>query len=41
MMVVVSLSREINSGLAAVADHAQQQQQTSVDVGVTLNRICV
>ncbi|OUR61653.1 hypothetical protein A9Q74_08500 [Colwellia sp. 39_35_sub15_T18] len=41
MMVVVSLSREINAGLAAVADHAQQQQQTSADVDVTLNRICV
>jgi len=41
MMVVVSLSREINAGLSAVADHAQQQQQTSADVDVTLNRICV
>ncbi len=41
MMAVVALGREINEGLAAVADHAQQQQQTSVEVGITLNRICV
>ncbi|MCW8832383.1 MAG: methyl-accepting chemotaxis protein [Colwellia sp.] len=41
MMAVVSLSREINKGLTAVADDAQQQQQTSAEVDITLNRICV
>ena len=41
MMAVVSLSRDINEGLAAAAEHADQQQQTSADVDVTLNRICV
>ncbi len=41
MMAVVSLGREINEGLAVVADHAQQQQQTSAEMGITLNRICV
>jgi len=41
MMAVVSLSRDINEGLASVAQHANQQQQTSAAVDVTLNRICV
>ncbi len=41
MMSVVSLSRDINKGLSAAAQHADQQQQTSVEVDVTLNRICV
>jgi len=41
MMSVVSLSRDINQGLSSVAEHAELQQQTSSDVGKTLNRICV
>jgi len=41
MMAVVSLSRDINDGLSSAAQHAQQQQQTSKEVDVTLNRICV
>ncbi len=41
MMAVVSLSRDIKDGLTSVAEHASQQQQTSVEVDVTLNRICV
>jgi len=41
MTAVVSLNREINNGLTAVAQHAEQQQQTSAAVDVTLNRICV
>tara|TARA_R110001583_G_scaffold42804_3_gene136012 strand:+ start:478 stop:1797 length:1320 start_codon:yes stop_codon:yes gene_type:complete len=41
MMAVLSLSREVNKGLARVAEHANQQQQTSSEVDITLNRICV
>lgn len=41
MMDVVSLSREINEGLAAAAEHAHQQQKSSSEVDITLNRICV
>ena len=41
MMAVVSLSREINQGLASVTEHAEQQQTTSAAVDQTLNRICV
>ncbi len=41
MMAVVSLSREINQGLASVTEHAEQQQTTSAAVDKTLNRICV
>ena len=41
MMAVVSLSRDINEGLSSVAQHANQQQKTSAEVGSTLNRICV
>ncbi len=41
MAEVVSLSREITDGLSSVAQHAEQQQNTSNDVDTTLNRICV
>jgi len=41
MIAVVSLSRDINEGLTSVAQHANQQQQTSAEVDITLNRICV
>jgi methyl-accepting chemotaxis protein len=41
MATVVSLSREITDGLSSVAQHAEQQQNTSNDVDTTLNRICV
>ncbi|NQZ22868.1 MAG: hypothetical protein HRT53_12535 [Colwellia sp.] len=41
MAAVVALSREITDGLSSVAQHAEQQQNTSNDVGTTLNRICV
>jgi len=41
MMAVVSLSRDIHDGLGAVAQHAIEQQQTSAEVDITLNRICV
>jgi len=41
MAEVVSLSREITEGLSSVAQHAEQQQNTSNDVDITLNRICV
>ncbi|QBG35075.1 methyl-accepting chemotaxis protein [Litorilituus sediminis] len=41
MMAVVSLSREINQGLASVTEHAEQQQTISAAVDKTLNRICV
>lgn len=41
MMAVLSLSREVNEGLAFVAEHANLQQQTSTEVDITLNRICV
>jgi len=41
MMAVLSLSRDVNEGLASVAEHANQQQQTSAEVDITLNRICV
>lgn len=41
MMAVVSLSREINDGLASVSADAQQQQKTAADVDQTLDRICV
>jgi len=41
MMAVVSLSRDIKEGLSSVAEHANQQQQTSAEVDITLNRVCV
>ncbi len=41
MMEVVSLNREINDGLSTVAEDTQQQQQTSAEIDVTLNRFCV
>jgi methyl-accepting chemotaxis protein len=41
MAEVASLSRDITNGLSAVAQHAEQQQNTSIDVATTLNRICV
>lgn len=41
MMAVVSLSRDINDGLVSVAEHANQQEQSSSEVDITLNRICV
>ena len=41
MVAVLSLSREVNEGLAFVAEHANLQQQTSTEVDITLNRICV
>jgi len=41
MMAVVSLSRDINEGFTSVAEHANQQQQTSDEIDITLNRICV
>jgi len=41
MMAVLSLSRDVNEGLASVVEHATQQQQTSAEVDITLNRICV
>lgn len=39
--MVAQLSREITAGLASVAQHAEQQQTTSLEVDKTLNRICV
>ncbi len=41
MMAVLSLNRDVNEGLASVAEHANQQQQTTAEVDTTLNRICV
>ncbi|MFD2166064.1 methyl-accepting chemotaxis protein [Thalassotalea euphylliae] len=41
MSTVVGLSREITSGLASVAEHAEQQKITSAAVDTTLNKICV
>lgn len=41
MAAIVSLSRDINDGLTAVAEHAEQQKATAEEVDVTLNRICV
>ena len=41
MAEVASLSRDITNGLSTVAQHAEQQQNTSIDVATTLNRICV
>ena len=41
MATVVTLSRDITQGLASVAEHAEQQKQTSSEVDITLNRICV
>lgn len=41
MLAVVSLSRDINCALVAVAEHANQQQKTAAEVDITLNRICV
>jgi len=41
MAEVVSLSRDITDGLTSVSQHAEQQQNTSMDVDTTLNRICV
>mgnify|MGYP000106076379 CR=1 FL=1 len=41
MMTVLSISRDVNEGLANLAEHAEQQQKTSAEVDTTLNRICV
>jgi len=41
MAAIVSLSRDINEGLQAVAEHAEQQKATAEEVDITLNRICV
>jgi methyl-accepting chemotaxis protein len=41
MAAIVSLSRDINEGLLAVAEHAEQQKATAEEVDITLNRICV
>jgi methyl-accepting chemotaxis protein len=41
MLAVVSLSHDINRGLTSVAEHAEQQQKTSKDVELTINRVCV
>ncbi|REL30129.1 methyl-accepting chemotaxis protein [Thalassotalea euphylliae] len=41
MATVVALSRDVTQGLAAIAEHAEQQQRTAADVDTTLNRICV
>ncbi|MDO6487617.1 methyl-accepting chemotaxis protein [Colwellia sp. 6_MG-2023] len=41
MVAVLSLSRDVNEGLAFVAEHANLQQQTSAEVDITLNRVCV
>jgi len=41
MVAVLSLSRDVNEGLAFVAEHANLQQQTSTEVDITLNRVCV
>lgn len=41
MTTVAELSRDITSGLASVAEHAEQQMVTSSEVDKTLNRICV
>lgn len=41
MANVAELSRNITAGLASVAAHAQQQQETSAEVDSTLNKICV
>jgi len=41
MSVVVSLNRDINEGLASVAEHAELQQTTAAEVDVTLNKVCV
>ncbi len=41
MASFVSFSRDINQGLSAVAEHAEQQKATSEEVDITLNKICV
>ncbi|MEW6983374.1 methyl-accepting chemotaxis protein [Colwelliaceae bacterium 6471] len=41
MAAVVSLSREVNSGLSSVAEHANQQQVVAEEVDISLNKICV
>ena len=41
MLAVVSLSHDINKGLNSAAVHADQQQKTSKEVEMTINRICV
>lgn len=41
MAAVVSLSHDINTGLNAVAEHAERQKATTEEVDTTLNRICV
>jgi methyl-accepting chemotaxis protein len=41
MLVVVSLSHDINNGLSSVVAHAEQQLQTSKEVEQTITRICV
>ena len=41
MSIVVKLSRDLNSSLLSVAELAELQQQTAVDVDTTLNRVCV
>jgi methyl-accepting chemotaxis protein len=41
MASFVSFSRDINQGLSAVAEHAEQQKATSEEVDTTLNKVCV
>ena len=41
MSKVVKLSRDLNSSLLSVAELAELQQKTAVDVDTTLNRVCV
>lgn len=41
MANVAQLSRDITSGLASIAEHAQQQRETSAEVDSTLNKVCV
>ncbi len=41
MVTIVTLSRDINTGLTSVNAHTEQQKQTVVAVDTTLNRICV
>lgn len=41
MSTVATLSRDITSGLASVAEHAKQQKETSAEVDSTLNKVCV
>jgi methyl-accepting chemotaxis protein len=41
MSAIVTLSRDINSGLSSVAELADSQQKTAEEVDTTLNRVCV